>query len=140
VTWNRKINPGYSEDLPRFNLDLTVKHSNGTILSTETDPNNNLEKMDLLLPYADTYTINLAPTTTKTRSYALAFELIEPVTADLNLDYGVDEDDLLLLKNNWLQNNPDIDAELSEDGIINLKDFAVLVRNWRNSNPAYYSQ
>ncbi len=143
ATWNRKINspPNYNEDTPPFNLNLTVKHSNGTVLFTETDLNENLEKVDLLLPYADTYTVNLTnPNINKTRSYGLAFELIEPVQADLNLDYGVDEDDLVLLKNNWLQNNPEVDTALFEDGTVNLKDFAVLANNWRNSNPAYYSQ
>lgn len=141
VTWNRKINSDYSEDIPRFNLDLTVKHSDGTVLFSETDPNDNLEKVDLLLPYADTYTVNLTnPGINKVRSYGLAFELIEPVQADLNLDYGVDEDDFTQLKNNWLQDDPETDAELFEDRTIDFRDFAVLAENWRNSNPAYYSQ
>jgi len=145
VTWNRKINRSgpfnYSEDTPKFNLNLTIKCSDGTVIFAESDSNNNLKKVDLLLPADDTYTINLTnPGINQSRYYGLAFELIPPVPADLNLDYIVDANDLDLLKKNWLLNNPIIDEMLFEDGIINLKDFAVLADSWQLFDPAYYQQ
>lgn len=145
VTWNRKINGsawGYTEDTPRFNLNLTVRQSGGTVLFQETDLNNNLEKIDLLLPSDDILTIALTNPgiiLDEARGYGLAFELIPPVTADLNLDYTVDINDVNLVKKNWLLNSPEIDEQLFEDGIINLKDFAVLADNWEQYNPAYRS-
>jgi hypothetical protein len=91
----------------------------------------------MMLPYDDTYEIILTnPNTKNNRSYALAFELISPLVADFNLDYVVDNDDLGVLAQNWLQSGSEADA--TGEGNVNFRDFAVFAANRGSFNPLYY--
>ncbi len=142
VTWNRRVDKNgylnYSEENdPKFRVDLAVMDSNDVVLYSESDSLNNLKKVEMFLPYDDTYEIVLTnPNTKNNRSYAMAFELIAPLTADLNLDYVVDNSDLGVLAQNWLKSGSI--GDLTGEGDVNLKDFAAFAANRGNFNPLYH--
>lgn len=142
VTWDRRFNKAgslnYSEELdPKFRVNLSIKDSNGLELYSESDDLNNLKKVERLLPADDTYEIVLTnPGTKSNRSYALAFELIQPLVADFNIDYAVDKNDLGTLTQNWLQTGSV--ADLTGGTEVNLRDFAVFANNYGNNNPLYH--
>jgi hypothetical protein len=148
VTWNRKPTRSWSgigrfgsydysdEDSPKFNIDLVVKDSNGVPLFEEEDALNNLEKVDLLLAKEDQYDIVLSNTTTKSRDYGLAFELIGPLVADFNLDYIVDYNDLDILCQNWLEVSSSVDV--TGEGEVNFLDYSIFAANKGMVEPAYH--
>jgi hypothetical protein len=143
VTWNRvinKVDSTYNVDLPRFNLDVTIKNPSGGAIFSETDDVNNLEKIDLLLPADGNYTVSLKNTTSKSHDYGLAFEILLPMTGDFNIDYIVDESDLRQMALDWLTAGPDTDIVPDvPDGMVNWLDFAEFADNWLKIEPKYYN-
>lgn len=146
VTWNRYITKSeltYNEETsPKFNLTLTIKNSMQDTIFVEADTLNNLKKLDLILPGNDTYEIIVRNTSNKSsRSYALAFELLEPIPGDFEpTDYIVDGYDLLTLAKQWLLVAPDLEADLIANGIVDSPDFAALARHWLEIDPVYYQE
>ena len=144
VTWNREVTKAGStyskESSPEFNLDLSiVKSPESLILFEETSTLDNLEKVDIVLPDDGTYEIHLINTTTKTnRSYALAFELMPPITGDINHDYIVDYGDLVFLTEHWLEEAPGLEADLWPDEQLDMRDLSVFGKYWRFFDEAYY--
>jgi len=142
ATWNRKVNKNgshYSEESSRLNLDLQVIGPFSQILFEEDSVSDNLEKVDILLPNDGTYEIILEKTTDHTdRGYAMAFELIDKIPADFNIDYIADANDLAQLTDDWLLPVTAAPTDLYKDGFINLKDLSVFASYWQKSNTAYY--
>jgi hypothetical protein len=145
VTWHRQISrDGYAftdESAPKFNLDLTIKDPNGVIIFSEANTLDNLEKVDLLLEKDGMYEVTLKNTTSKSRDYAFAFELLEPLVYDFEpIDYIVDTGDLQVMGQQWLLEEPDLEANLIGADIVNLEDFAQFTLHWLDMNPAYYNE
>jgi len=141
VTWNRAVNKnkfGYSIDTPLFKLDVTVKDPLGQTIFYQEADNNNLHKLDLVLPTDGNYSVILHNITSKSRSYALAFELSEPLQCDFNNDFVVDEKDLAQLSIDWLNSGTGLLADITEDGVINNKDLGEFAENWRSIDGRYY--
>jgi hypothetical protein len=147
-TWHRRINRDEydkyiftEEDAPKFNLDLTIKDPNGVIIFSETNTLDNLEKVDLLLEKDGMYEITLENTTSKSRDYALAFELLAPLVYDFEpIDYIVDTGDLQVMGEQWLFEEPDLEANFIGADIVNLEDFAQFAGHWLDVDPAYYNE
>jgi hypothetical protein len=144
-TWHRKITktgPNYNEEgSPKFNIDLTVKDPNGIVIFSEANTLDNLEKVDLLLEKDGMYEVTLENTTNKSRDYALAFELLEPLVYDFEpIDYIVDTGDLLVIARQWLMEGPNLESDLTGDEKVNLEDFAEFALRWLDVNPAYYNE
>jgi len=147
VTWNRAVtrtrkNPSwpweYKDEEPnKVNIDVTVTNSTSQVLFSEANSLNNLEKVDILLPADGNYTVSLENTTTKSRDYGLAFEILPPLTGDFNIDYIVDELDLHQMALDWLTDEPDTD--IIADGVVNWLDFAGFAENWLKTEPKYYN-
>ena len=140
VTWNSKVTRSgytYTRESTLFNLDLTILDSIGTELYSETNSVNNLEKAEIILPADDTYEIILDNTTNKSRNYALAFELIPPITADFDVNYIVDMADMAVFAIQWLTEGQDLEADIWPDGVVNELDLTILAENWLTKNPAY---
>jgi hypothetical protein len=146
VTWNRLVskvgNSYYEESAPKFNLDLTIKDPNSQTIFSETDANNNLEKVDLLLPGDGMYKVVLKNTTDKKpRSYALAFERFVPIPGDFYpADYIVDYNDMATFSEQWLWTGENLQADLFDDdsNIVNLPDFAEFANHWLETDGRYY--
>lgn len=150
VTWNRVVtrdrkrpsNPWvYSDEEPnKFNIDITIKDPCDTVVYSEIDILNNLTKIDIPLELTGEYEITLTNTTSKTRDYAMAFELLPPLTGDFNIDYIVDESDLRQMALDWLTAGPDTDIVPDvPDGMVNWLDFAEFADNWLKIEPKYYN-
>ncbi len=141
VTWNRKINKvgsSYSVDSPLFNIDVNVYNPSGGTIFSETNNKDNLKKIDMLLPVDGNYTISLKNTTTKSnRAYGLAFELLEPITGDFNIDYVVDEKDLNRMAIEWLTAGDK--TNIIPDDIVNYLDFAAFADNWLKIDKRYFN-
>jgi len=60
-----------------------------------------------------------------------------PGNGDVNGDGDIDEIDLLLVAAEWLDPDPDPDADITRDGNVDNADFAVLAKNWHHN---YYSR
>lgn len=150
VTWNRRVNENgglYTEETaPKFNLDLTIRDltasdPNEQILFAETDTIDNLVKVDLLLPNDGLYEISLENTDTKNnRSYAVAFELREPMTGDFYpADNIVDHADLATVAQQWLATDSNLEADLTgQDNTVNMRDLAEFANHLFEIDPAYY--
>ncbi|MCK4913178.1 MAG: S8 family serine peptidase [Planctomycetes bacterium] len=158
LNWNRRIE--WTENKPPngkidageldaylANLDMEIYQPNEpniAIFSEEVsglDPNNNLEKCDILLETDGNYTIKIINNSDngETASYGLAFELYPLIDGDFSpADYIVDYEDLSTLAYQWLTENDETD--LIEDGITNMLDFAAFVSNWLEIDPTYYQQ
>jgi len=144
VTWNRlieKVGSSYDEESsPKFNIDLTINDPCSTVIYSESDTLNNLEKVDLLLAKDGTYEIYLDNTTNKSRGYALAFEVLAPLAGDFEpIDYIVDENDLYILAEQWLLEGPDLETDISPNEKIDYGDFGTFFENWLQIDPAYYN-
>ncbi|HPS56298.1 MAG TPA: hypothetical protein PLP05_11935, partial [Sedimentisphaerales bacterium] len=127
------------------NLDLEIyEPSNTTSVFSENvnglNPDDNVEKCDILVKKSGVYTIIIKNKSAngESASYGLAFEVLEPVKGDLEpIDYVVDIQDLQRMSQSWLVKDSDID--LAENGMIDFTDFSVLMNCWLNSDPKYYS-
>ncbi len=145
VTWNRKVRKTASsyndENSPKFNIDLSiVKIPEGLKLFEETNTLDNLERIDIVLPEDSNYEVHLKNTTTKTnRSYAMAFELLPPLFGYINLDYIVGFGDLAFLTEHWLEQGPELEADLWPDGQLDMRDFSVFGTRWMITDYRYYS-
>jgi hypothetical protein len=145
VTWQREISRNglifTEESAPKFNLDLTVKDPCDAVIFAETGTLDNLEKVDLLLEKNGMYEITLDNPTAKSRDYALAFELVEPLVYDFEpINYIVDTGDLLVIAAQWLLEGSGLEADLTGDEKVNFEDFAELALHWLDVNPAYYNE
>jgi len=145
VTWNRQIARNglvfTEESAPKFNLDLTVKDPCDAIIYAETGTLDNLQKVDELLEKDGMYEITLDNTTSKSRDYGLAFELLEPLVYDFEpIDYIVDTGDLLVIARQWLLEGSELEADLTGDEKVNFEDFAQFALYWLDVNPAYYNE
>jgi hypothetical protein len=146
MTWHRQITKAGStyneEGSPKFNLDLTIKDPCDAVIYAETGTLDNLEKADLLLEKDGIYEITLANTTSKSRGYGLAFELISPLACDFEpIDYIVDTDDLLVLAQQWLLEGEGLEADLAgTSNKVDLHDFARFADCWLDRNAAYYNE
>jgi len=129
-------------------LDLVIYQPNDSneIFSEDLlglDPNDNLEKCDILLAESGDYTVQVINDSGNGESadYGLAFELLEPMAADFNKpDYIVDYNDLAVVVDQWLAQQPELEADLFEDGIVNFSDFARFCEYWLLTEPKYYQQ
>jgi hypothetical protein len=143
VTWHRKVTKSGStysiESSPMFDLDVTVKNPSGAIILNEPDSRNNLDKIEVVFTADGVYEVVLKNTTSKVdRSYGLAFELIDPIESDVNMDYIVDEIDLMQISSQWLMKGPGLKGDVLADGSVDQRDFAILANNWLVSHPAYH--
>ncbi len=145
VTWHRKITKSgsiYSTESSPFGIDLTVEDQGNNVIFRETDTLNNLEKIDILLTSDGVYEIKLAKSTYRSgRDYGLAFELVDPIPGDFDLNYVVDENDLMNLTSEWLATGAGLQADMIDTGpdIVDLSDFAEFSKYWLIYDPAYYS-
>jgi len=158
LSWNRRIE--WIDEVPNgkidpnelyphlADLDLRIYEPNepNAIFSEENnglDPNDNLEKCDILLAVNGNYTVKIVNDSNngEIAGYGLAFKLRPPIIGDFApLDYIVDYADLATLAQQWLWEGPDLEADLIGDGIINLADFAEFANYWLETDPAYYQQ
>jgi hypothetical protein len=162
VTWQRRIEwvdvrrgipPQYNgiiepDELHPYlaNLDMFVYSPNepNAIFSQDLfgiDPNNNLEKCDLLITEPGYYTIIIANDSTngEAADYGFAFELHPVPSGDLPpFDYSVDFTDLSFLVTDWLADDSTFDMLLVPNGIIDFVDFAKLGNSWLEIDPLYY--
>jgi len=130
VTWNRlitKTGSTYNVDSPIFKINLTVKNPSGSTIYHHAGDANNLERIELILPADGNYTVSLSNATSKSRPYGLAFELLEPLSGDFNLDYIVDDLDLQQIAYEWLSSG------------VNCLDFADFAKNWMKTDKRYYN-
>lgn len=147
VTWNRTVTrtrkqPSwpweYKDEEPnKFNIDITIKDPCDMVVYSEANNVNNLEKIDLILPNDGNYTVVLKNTTSKSRNYGLAFEILPPLTGDFDIDYVVNRNDLNQIAIDWLSAEPDTD--IVPDGIVNWLDFTKFADNWLKIDKRYYN-
>ena len=129
-------------------LDLVIYRPNDSneIFSEDLlglNPNDNLEKCDILLTESGDYTVRVINDSGNGESadYGLAFELLEPMAADFNSpNYIVDYNDLTVVADWWLVQQPGLEADLIEDGIVNFSDFVRFSEYWLLTEPMYYQQ
>ena len=143
LTWNRfvkKIGQNYVPEDSCINLDLEVCDAfTDQPVFIQIDPNNNLEKCDIVIPQTGYYDIKIINRdSNKSRSYGMAFEVIEPIVGDFNLDYSVDYNDLDSMLIKWLDDATGLDIDMFTDGTINLRDISILAENWLNYDKSYY--
>ncbi|MFH1616066.1 MAG: S8 family serine peptidase [Planctomycetota bacterium] len=125
------------------NLDLEIyEPAEPDPIFSETlnglNPRDNLEKCDLLITVPGEYLIKIVNRTAdETPSYAIAFEILEPLVGDFDLNYVVDFKDLDYLLGQWLWSAPDLPADIWPDNIINLLDLAVFGRHWLDIDQRY---
>ncbi|MBN1457548.1 MAG: S8 family serine peptidase [Sedimentisphaerales bacterium] len=141
AVWNRKITKSgsiYSAETG-FNIDVSVEDPLGSVIFSETDSLNNLEKAELLLDMDGVYEINIKNKTIIDRDYGLAFELIDPLVGDFEpINHSVDLDDLIRLAEDWGSTGSGLETDIKPDGVIDYLDFAIFAQNWLQINPAYY--
>ncbi|MDD5135663.1 MAG: S8 family serine peptidase [Phycisphaerae bacterium] len=142
VVWNRAVKKSdswYSVDTSRnFDIDLTVRGSALDILLTgSTD---NLEKIDVNLPADGNYQVTVKNTTSiEDCRYGLAFEIIEPLTGDFDMDYDVDGNDLGRMALDWLGAGTDTDIVYDSSNIVNWRDFAEFANSWLLIEKRYHN-
>ncbi|MCE5340095.1 MAG: S8 family serine peptidase [Planctomycetaceae bacterium] len=143
VTWNRKINKktfpsvSFEEDTPRFNIDLIIKNPSDVNVYADTDTLNNLIKVDLPLDSTGQYKVILTNTTSKSRSYALAFERLETLAGDLNSDFVVNYKDLKQLATDWL--GVGLASDIAADPNVNFLDYNAFSADWQSIDSRYYT-
>ncbi|MBC8377855.1 MAG: S8 family serine peptidase [Planctomycetes bacterium] len=147
VTWHRKLNASYLEESPRFFVDVEIlSMPGGSTVTSQAADLDNLIKIDTLLPDDGEYQIVVknAPQNNPLRNYAIAFELLNPLEADFNIDYVVDIDDVTDLASYWL-NTGCIDPvpcylyDLSDNDSIDLGDFSIFAQQWLDYDSRYYT-
>jgi len=141
ASWNRKITKSGSTYTAQtgFNIDVSVEDPLGSVIFSETDSLNNLEKAELLLDMDGIYEIDIKNKTTIDRDYGFAFELIDPLVGDFEpINHSVDLDDLVRLAGDWGSTGSELETDIKPDGIIDYLDFAIFGQNWLEINPAYY--
>ena len=160
LTWNRKIvwndqkggpGRGIIEDgelIPYLaNLDLEIRDPDGILISPPASAIDNLEKYDLLLTKTGNYEIRVVnQSDDESAYYAVAFELLEPLEADFNTDYVVNDLDLAYFSQHWLDSDcwnpsqPCYEYNLNfNDASINFSDFSIFAQQWLTYDNRYYS-
>ena len=159
VTWHRRVEwndyrrpwntiqdgelTGYLAD-----LDLEIRYADdpdGPLLNPTPSVVDNLEKVDLLLTKTDDYEIRVVNQSGDETDYGLAFELLDPLAGDVDVNYVVDIDDVTDMAIRWLNTGCDnsaadcYDYDLSGDPSINLSDFAVVAENWMRYDNRYHT-
>jgi len=158
LTWERRIEWNDEEPLGQIDLgelysylsDLDLRvyapDDSNAIFSEQNnnlDPNDNLEKCDILLAADGDYTVKIVNDSDngEIADYGLAFELRPAIIGDFApVDYIVDYADLDTVAQNWLVVEPNLEADLAPDGTINLRDFAEFASYWLETDHAYYQQ
>jgi len=147
LAWQRRVTKtGFILNAYLADLDMIVYKPNdvNAIFSESLfnlDPNNNLEKCDLLIAEQGDYTIEIVNNSTngEPADYGMAFELRPIITGDLPpVDYTVDFLDFSALANDWLSEDSTLDALLEADGIINYGDLSILTSDWLKTDYAYF--
>jgi hypothetical protein len=161
LTWNRKVvwtdkkrgfPPKYNgiiddDELEVFFADLDLEiyePNNPDPLVPKISSKDNLEKVDRLLTKTGNYQIKVVnKSASESAAYAMAFELLEPMQADFNIDYIVDTADLSAMLSWWLEPGCDsigdcLSVDLTGDGMIDLGDTAVLGGQWLMKDPRYW--
>ena len=157
LTWNRRIewddsshngeiDDGELSSHPA-DLDLRIYEPSGpnVIFSEQNnglDPNDNLEKCDILLAADGNYILKIVNDSDnkETADYGFALELLPPTPGDFEpVDYIVDYSDVATLARQWLLVGPGLVADLiGDDNTVNMRDFAKFVTHWLVIDPAYY--
>ncbi len=155
LTWKRRVR--WQDKPPRnnlidngeltgylANLDLLLEDSAGRTVFSDTGTLDNLKKADLLIAQTGLYRIRIRnQSSTESAEYALAYEILDPLAADLNLDSVVDKADLEILLQAWLQNPCGIPfdgcerLDLLADNFIDLGDLKILAGLWKTRDPRY---
>ncbi len=159
LTWNRKVQwndkkfpsggRGIIEEgeleASFADLDLEIYEPNDiNPLISEISSIDNLEKVDRLLTKTGNYQIKVVnKSASESAAYAMAFELLEPVQADFNIDYIVDTADLSAMLNWWLEPGCNsigdcLSVDLTGDGMIDLQDTGVLGGRWLMKDGRYW--
>jgi hypothetical protein len=153
VAWHRavrRVGPSSSsvyedETAPKFNLNMDIYDPQNNLVFSDIDTLNNLRKADIVLPVQGYYKVQLTSNQFATgRYYAMAYELLEPLEGDFNVDSIVDTTDLTTLADFWLADNcanlsqPCYWLDLSADGQIDFHDMAILTAGWLSIDPRYY--
>jgi hypothetical protein len=161
VTWHRRVvwtdtKTGFPRrfnnliddgELDAFlaNLNLEVRDPDGILVSPAASTIDNLEKCDLLLTKSGEYDIKVVNQSgSESADYAIAFERLQPLTADFNIDYVVNDLDLINFMPYWLNvncNNPTqpcFDYNLSVTDSIDLSDFSIFAAQWLTYDNRYY--
>lgn len=151
VTWNRAIaktwsnknrSYDYNEPLPLFKMDMFINKADDENIFYLEGNNNNLEKADFILPVDGNYAVVLSNTTNepgKSRDYALAFELLDPLTGDFCQDYIVNNKDLSQLALDWLNTSSGLATDIIPDNHVNILDFGEFAENWMRIDRRYYT-
>lgn len=154
TAWNRRVqwtdtppkNNIIEEDeltVSLANLDLEIRDPDGVVLISGLSAIDNLEKCDLLLTKIGNYEIKVVnQSVNESADYALAFELLEPLEADFNVDYVVNDLDLVEFVPYWLNMDCTGDCfpyDLSGNGTIDLSDFSTFATQWLDYDSRYYS-
>jgi hypothetical protein len=140
LTWNRKVTKFGSSYIasPLTNLTLQVTDSGGQSVFQEATSGDNLRKCDILLASTSEYRIKVGNSTGTSTDYGLAFEIVPPITGDLDLNYQVDYLDVAIMAAQWLSDGTglvsDVAAPLNH---VDFADFAILANNWLQCNKAY---
>ncbi len=143
--WNNQIDPSeLNSYLADLDMIVYAPDDANAIFSEDVfglNPNDNLEKCDLLITEPGDYTIVIDNDSTNGESadYGFAFELHPIMTGDLpTVDYIVDYNDVATLADDWLLEDSQIDWFLSSDGAIDFADFAKVAQQWLQTDPLYY--
>ncbi len=156
LTWNRHVQ--WNDLRPRgtinegeltgylADLDLEIYDPDGILVSPAFSTIDNLEKIDQLLTKSGNYQVKVVNQSgSESADYALAFELLAPLEADFNIDYVVNDLDLVDFVPHWLDtdcNNPlqpCYSYNLSGSDSINLSDYSVFAQQWLTYDNRYYS-
>lgn len=157
LAWNRRVEWNDSkwfgqqdiieiEELKTFfaNLDLKIYDPDGILISLAPSTINNLEKIDLLLTKTGSYEVRVVNQSgSESANYALAFERLEPLPADFDVNYVVDINDMADFVSYWLETDCTselcLDRDLQPDNQIDLSDYSIFAEKWLTYDPRYYT-
>ena len=147
VTWHRKLNASYVEESTRFFIDVEILAlPGGSLVASQAAGPDNLIKIDTLLPDDGEYQIVIknAPQNTPLRNYAVSFELLDPLEADFNIDYVVNDLDFIDFVSYWLNTGcvdpvPCYLYDLIDNDSIDLGDFSIFTQQWMDYDSRYYT-
>lgn len=140
LVWNRTFLNKYTQRLFE-NLNLQVLDPDSILIFSDNGTKDNLKKVDMLLSKTGFYQVKVADNTSWNwvQDYAIAFERVQPIIGDFNLDYIVNYNDLYQMAEQWLSDGTALVCDLaSPDSHIDFADFAILAQNWLVANNAYY--
>jgi len=161
LTWHRKvawtdishgleapngiIDSDELEGMDLTDLNLEVIDPDLTPLITSFSTIDNLEKLDLRFTKTGNYEVQIVNQEGDETAYGLAFEILEPLSGDVYVDYVVDLKDVSGLAEHWLSVgcNDAMQAcyeyDLSGNARIDLDDFSILAAHWLATDERYYA-